>query len=149
MRTLIPCTIGSLWAVTQPAHAFPDEDSWAPIAGQDGDLLSDPLDTVSAPDIVGSADSSDEAYGSVAEWYADSDALYIRMRVNEDPTDSTYPLQEDAWAILIETDGDLSAYDYSIIANNLGSDLVLWENTTDGGGDWTDAPETELQQAKS
>lgn len=149
MRILIPSFITTISFVPTHAMAFPSDSEWTPILSQDGDLLSDPLDTVSAPDLVGTSDSSDDAYGSLAEWYADSSALYIRMRVNENPSDSPYPLQEDAWAILIDTDDDFSAYEYSIVANNLGSDLALWANTVDGGGDWSDEPETELESWSS
>ena len=117
MRTLPSQLSAVLLVLSPPALAFPDDDDWADVHDQLGDIFADPLDTVTDPDLVGSADSSDDAYGSLAQWYADEDGLYVRVRMDKDPSDDLYPLQEDAWAILIETDGDLSSYEHSIVAN--------------------------------
>jgi len=124
---------------------FPEEDGWNSLTIDDAVLTDALFDNMGSDtnDIVG--DLKDPA----GAWYADSDGLCFRMRVDEDPciaTDShgsCYQLSSDTWGALLSTDGDDTDFEYAILLTENGSRLNLAENT-DGDTDWIADAETTL-----
>ena len=117
------------------ALAWPAEEGWVAFT-RDGVEATDPG---SDHDADGVADGSvdlvgDETLGApVAYWYADDDALYLRMRVNEDPLLSADSLRASAWAFLLDTDGVDTTYEYQLGVTGPVGVLELNENTSDSG----------------
>jgi outer membrane protein OmpA-like peptidoglycan-associated protein len=117
------------------ALAWPDADAW-----RDLEQSAAPLEDTPDDATKGSANLVGDSTRSVGQWYADTDSLYFRMRLDGDPVDVS-SLQEDSWAVLIDLDGDANTFEYSVIANTYGISLVVWENSEGEG--WDDTPETE------
>ncbi|MDP6931960.1 MAG: hypothetical protein QGG40_03550, partial [Myxococcota bacterium] len=129
-----------LFLLPSSALAWPDTDAWEPLYSGGAPMEDDVYDNSGGDrvDLVG--DETDP----VAAWYVDDDHLYLRMRVNADPTDDPYPLNSDAWGYLLDTDGDDSAYEYAIIIHDNGANLDLMT----GGGDLETEP-TDLYSISS
>ena len=68
-------------------------------------------------DLVGDAVST----APVGYWYVDDTDLYFRIRVDADPGDGTYFASEGAWVVLIDNDGVLNTYEYSIAFSSDGA----------------------------
>lgn len=64
----------------------------------------------------------------------DLDTFYVRLRLDDDPRQGT-ALAPYAWGILIDTDGDLRFYEYSLQVNAKNpAQVELYQNTTKTGG---------------
>jgi hypothetical protein len=123
--------------VPTPAFAWPAEGDWEDLESG-GVSYVDPADDMvefNAPsylDLVG--DSTATAPAGL--WYVDATALYFRLRLDGDPSDSDYFASEGAWVVLIENDGDTSAYEYSIAYASDGSgtgSIKVFSNATKTG----------------
>ena len=68
------------------------------------------------------------------------------MRLDDTPlAGSGTELRPYGWGLLIDTDGDFSAYEFSLMADGITETLVFAENTTQGTtGDPSDVAETVL-----
>ncbi len=116
--------------------AWPADTAWVPFQKSGVDLV----------DFVSDHDSDSLAHGSVdlvgdsglgaavAYWYADDDALYFRMRVDDYPLSTTSPsnFRSSGWAFLLDTDGDPSNYEYQLGVDG-PSNLELNLNVIDTG----------------
>ncbi|MFT5685250.1 MAG: hypothetical protein ACI8RZ_006199 [Myxococcota bacterium] len=119
------------------ALAWPAEGDWEDLESG-GASYVDPADDMvefNAPsylDLVG--DSTATAPAGL--WYVDTTALYFRIRLDADPSDADYFASEGAWVILIENDGDTSAYEYSIAYASDGAgegSIKVFSNATKTG----------------
>jgi len=131
----VSLVLALLWS--GPAWAWPDDDDWLELT-QAGEPLPDDEYDNAGPDRVDLVGDSDAAAGS---WSFDETSVYLRLRINEDPGDSPYPISEDAYAVLFELDGDPSTFEYSLILNTSGAALGLYPNTTDNLDGWQDTPD--------
>jgi hypothetical protein len=123
--------------VPSTALAWPAESDWEDLEVSSVSLV-DPADdmveynSASYLDIVGDSTSVDAA----GLWYVDSTALYFRIRVDQDPSDEDHFSSEGSWVVLIENDGDTSAYEYSIAYTSDGdgsSSIQVYSNATKSG----------------
>ncbi|HEU5057246.1 MAG TPA: hypothetical protein VFU21_12005, partial [Kofleriaceae bacterium] len=119
-----PATGGSSREVLVP----PPESAFVPFRCGGG-LATDPVGDVAGAgqhrDAVGSA-------GRAAALRASDDTfLYLRLRLDDDPTQAAGDLRAFGWGFLIDGDGDTSTYELIGIAEGTGSDSVsLWGNTS-------------------
>ena len=104
--------------------------------------MSDPLadGMNNGREIVGSA-ASPAVYT-----YSDGVDFFVRLRVDEDPSqaDAVRPF---GWGLLIDTDGDFAAYEFSLLIDGTGNpkSVVLSQNTSPGTtGDPSDRAELVL-----
>jgi outer membrane protein OmpA-like peptidoglycan-associated protein len=124
-------------AATFPAPAT----AWTPVP-QAGAGISDPLadGMNNGREVVGS--STDAA----VYIYTDGVDFFVRLRVDDDPSqgDTVRPF---GWGLLIDTNNDFAAYEYSLMVDGTGNpkSVVLSQNTTPGTtGDPGDKAETIL-----
>ena len=109
------------------AQSFPADATWIPLE-QGGAVLEDPEHDQLAGDehvdLVG--DAADPA----GYWYADSDWLYLRQRINEDPWTSSAQsvLNSGSWAFGFETDGDSSTIELLVQLSGPSAYLSLHRN---------------------
>jgi hypothetical protein len=92
------------------AYAWPEEDAWvafqqagAPILDVVGDAEQGDSGVHGSVDIV--SDTSPEPDAAAGYWYADDDALYLRMRIDEDPSNGAENVRASNWGFLIDIDG--------------------------------------------
>ncbi len=108
-----------------------------------GDVAGDPVTGGAARDIVG--DATYPAFYRAA----DAENIYFRMRVSGDPRKpgSLTELQPSSWDVLVDTDGDLSTYEFMLTADgNLGGTGVHWvQNTLPDSTSPQDRAETLIQ----
>jgi hypothetical protein len=120
------------------AFTFPADEAWRPLL-QEGEYLDDPLGdgAGNGRDIVG------DATGAAIYVYTDGEALFVRMRVDVDPSAGDGQLGPYGWGLLIDTDADFTAYEYSLIADGIAEEIVFAENTEkETLGDPNDVAET-------
>lgn len=120
------------------AFTFPADDAWRPLL-QEGEYLDDPLGdgAGNGRDIVG------DATGAAIYVYTDGEALFVRMRVDVDPSGGDGELGPYGWGLLIDTNADFTSYEYSLIADGIAEEIVFAQNTEPGGlGDPNDVAET-------
>lgn len=119
------------------ALAWPASGDWEGLESG-GNPYVDPADDMvefNAPaylDLVG--DSTATAPAGL--WYVDADALYFRLRLDSDPSDSDHFASEGAWVVLIDNDGDTSSYEYSIAYASDGAgegSIQVFSNATKTG----------------
>jgi len=90
-------------------------------AGSDGDVLGDPVTGGNIRDVVG--DAAHPAFYRAA----DAANVYFRLRVNGDPRNPGGALSPSSWDVLLDTDGNLSTYEYMLTADgNMGGTKVQW-----------------------
>ena len=153
MSRITLCALACL-LLPASALAWPDSGQWAPIPQGAGYLEDEGqdqpgLEGENAWDLVG-VDPNYAAY-----WYLDESYLYLRMRLNDDPSGTTIPYT-GAWGLLVESDGDDADFEHSISLAGLGSQIVVQENSDDGEGvdesaetavtSWSDPFTTDLAQ---
>ena len=121
-------TAGTAWA-------WPADADWAPLT-RSGLEIGDPtLDAVGVPQRVDLVGSGGDA---ALYWWTDGVDLFLRMRLNGDPRSSPQPLNTDNFGFLIDTDGDRTDYELSVLTWAQGSTLQIHCNA--GGVGWTDTP---------
>ncbi len=117
------------WLVllSNPSFAWPADADWVALR-QNGDPLVD----VAGDHVVG--DPSLDLVGQLsmpaqptALWYADADALYVRLRVDGDPLTMTGAFRAQDWGVLVELDGD-DTFEYALIAESAAADLRAYPN---------------------
>lgn len=140
---LLPLAIG-LFVPFRALAAWPADEAWLAFQKGGVDLYDESSDhdndsiADGSVDLVGDEGLDDDADGvpgaAVAYWYADDDALYLRMRVNEYPLSAIdrTKFRSSGWAFLLDTDGDPSNYEYMLGIDGPSS-LELNQNTTDLG----------------
>ena len=110
-----------------PAYAWPTDADWAPLTQAGVDLVDERDDHQhddDSVDIVGTA--SDPA----GFWASDGDTLWFRIRVDEDPwsDSSETTLVPGGWAVVFETDGDTSTFEYALGVSGPPPYVVLAAN---------------------
>ena len=129
MRREIAIAIGLVAAAAAPARAqsFPNDADWDPFHCGDAamfDAVADEPGAVDERDLVG-----DEAEPA-AFHYSDADYAYLRLRLEEDPADTTGDLNPYAWGFEFDTDGDESTYEVLVIASGIDQTVSVYTNDT-------------------
>ncbi len=120
--------------VASPAAAatFPADDAWTPVtqAGQGiGDVTSDGQNN--GREIVGSTDFP-AVYVATDDTY-----FFFRLRLDENPVNGGQ-LRPFGWGLLIDIDGNLADWEFSVLVDGLDDVIELGENTNPtGSGDPT------------
>ncbi len=60
----------------------------------------------------------------------DATFLYLRMRIDGDPTQSADDLAPFGWGYEFDTDGTLTSYEHLALANGIGTDEITWQENT-------------------
>jgi large repetitive protein len=131
-----------LLLLSLPALAFPTDSDWAAIQAGGADLVDvfndHDRDGIGNPDGIDCV--GDNAVAAPAlYWYTDGASLWFRIRVDDTPwlvTDSL--LQPNAWSFLLDTDGNLDDFEYSLAVAGASPTVYLYRNSTgdtDGSGD--------------
>jgi len=109
-----------VWLILAPAAAaWPADDDWLAIEGG-GSALTD----VAGDDTLG--DGTVDLIDDPLAWYADSQTVYWRLTIADDPLDG--PLLVDrAWAVAIDTNGD-DAFDVLVVSEGPDGVLSTYEN---------------------
>jgi hypothetical protein len=139
---LILLIIGLLLG-SQPALAvtFPADEDWTPLTRSGVPVWDIVGDGQLERDLVG--DSSTPV--AFLAW--DAQHLFLRIRVDTTPIQSGTTLRPYAWGMEIDTDGDLTDYEFLLMVDGIANPDVLTfqENTTQGSvGDPNDNCETVL-----
>ena len=114
------------------ATEWPEAASWVPLTVE-GLTLTDPSGdhTGASPvDIVG------EEVSPAGYWYADGEALFLRLRIDSDPwTSSAHDyLQGGSWAVVFDLDGDATQVEFAAILTGPVPSVFLYEPQDDSEG---------------
>ncbi len=114
---------------------------WKPLE-QNGTAMGDPTSDGqnNAREVVG-----DSTHPAVYV-YADDTDFFVRLRLDDNPIQGAN-LRPYGWGILIDTDGNFNAYEFSLMVDGTGNPrrVVFAQNTTPGTtGSPQDTAETEL-----
>jgi hypothetical protein len=129
MRVMLVLGCVVAWAPLAAAQTveFPPEEDWTPLRCDDDvmtDGLADEPDALDERDLVGDDDAPAGLHA------ADEDFLYLRMRLDVDPTDGDgVTLSPFSWGMAFDLDGDLTTYDLLVLANGITAEISLFENT--------------------
>jgi MYXO-CTERM domain-containing protein len=122
------------------AAAWPSDAAWNAFsqAGEVvGDVLGDGEDL--GREVVGDRASSG------VYWYLDDTHVMFRFRLDEDPLLGAGDLQPYGWGLLLDVDGDFSAYEYAYMVDGSAEAVVVAQNTAPGTeGDPSDLADTDL-----
>ena len=127
--------------VARQATVFPPAASWIPIQQADlniGDIETDGANN--GREIVGSSSLP------AVFIFADDLEFSVRLRLNSDPTSGSN-VRPFGWGLLIDTDGNFNAYEFSVMIDGTGNPrrVVFAQNTSPGTtGSPQDTAETEL-----
>lgn len=125
---MAPCAMGWLVLIALPtAHAWPDPPQWRPFAVQ-GVPVEDPVD----PEVPGARDLVGDSSAPVASWWADDEALWLRVRVDASPVQPDGGWSDGVWGVQIERTGD-GVSDVLILADGTGA-LRGWADVGGLGG---------------
>src|SRR5687768_6355589 len=96
------------------AWAWPGDLEWGELTAGGGVLVDDADDMLdyNSPswlDLVGDAVANTPA----GYWHVDETDLALRFRLDADPS-GVIPAEEGSWVALLETDGDLTTYEFSL-----------------------------------
>jgi hypothetical protein len=106
------------------AQAFPPDTAWVPFpcgVGPMVDAVRDQTGAIQERDIVGDAQSPAGFRAT------DSDFLYLRLRVDDNPVQGTN-LKPFAWGFAFSTDGQASTYQVLVTVDGANRSLSLYRN---------------------
>ena len=107
------------------AFAWPAATDWVAIQSG-GVAVEDPSD-----DVIGSTDLALEIGSNVSvpafQWFADADDVFFRITVMDDPMSSGM-FKSMTWGVLIETDGDLTNFEYVVASSGVTAQLEAYSN---------------------
>ncbi len=107
------------FAQTRTAHAQSfDTVTWTPLTRSGGVVTDAPGPSAGERDVVG------DAANVAAHVTSDATALYLRVRVNDKPTNADGTFKGSLWGCVVDTDGVLTTYEYLVILD--GQDSVHW-----------------------
>lgn len=138
-RVVSACIALLVVATAAQAQSFPDDGGWTPLT-RGGVPLGDPATDGSdrGRELVG------DSTNGCAYVASDDDYLYLRMRLDTNPT-FLGALRPYTWGVELDLDGDLSAYEYVIRVDGTTSQISLAHNTaSNGAGDPRDNAEAVL-----
>jgi hypothetical protein len=114
------------WSWTAWAQDFPEGDgAWRVLPCGD-EPMTDPW-----RDEPGASDERDlvgDESGPTAARSADEDFVYLRMRLDQDPMPGG-DARPFAWAMLLDSDGELTSYEVLLQVNGISGMLELYRNT--------------------
>lgn len=108
------------------AQAFPPDTEWSPLYCGDQRMRDDLRDVVGAEgpmDVVGD-DARPAGLRSV-----DDDFLYLRLRVDGDPTTGSAFSPDMAWGMAFDLDEDFESYELLAVIDGTSGEVRLYENT--------------------
>jgi len=121
-----------------------NDSRWRPLE-QNGVFMGDPS--------VDGQNNAREVVGSITYpavyVYADDTDFFVRLRLDDNPIQGAN-LRPYGWGILIDTDGNFNAYEFSLMVDGTGNPrrVVFAQNTSPGTtGSPQDTAETELSSA--
>jgi outer membrane protein OmpA-like peptidoglycan-associated protein len=123
--------LGGLLALSLPATAFawPADTAWAPVSGTQ--VLDSDLDRAgggSFLELVGTA-------GDPSIWWSiDTDSVYLRLHVVENPTGVVGSLDNGVWGIAIDADATPGDYELLVDASSSFGALQLFANLANTPG---------------
>jgi hypothetical protein len=80
--------------------------------------------------------------------YTDGSSVFFRLRLDTDPAQNATALRSFGWGVLIDTDSNFAAYEYSIMVEGVANQLVYGKNTSPTNvGDPADVADTILYTA--
>ncbi len=124
--------------VSASAQQFPVDEAYRPWPCDMG-VMTDPFQDESGAiferDLIG------DVAAPTGLRAADSDFLYIRLRVDQDPAPGGNP-RPFAWGLLMDTDGDASIYEVMLVADGGDGTVSIYRNTSGTPGDARDAPDS-------
>jgi hypothetical protein len=107
------------------AQEFPEEAAWVPLPCRGGpmtDGFADEAGATAERDIVGEA-------ATPAGWHAaDSEFLYLRLRLDKDPAPGG-SLRPFSWGIEIDLDSELTTYEVLLLVAKSADAVLLYRNT--------------------
>jgi hypothetical protein len=122
------------WGSASAQVVFPGDAAYSPWPCQAGvmiDPVHDEAGATAERDLVG------EEAAPAGLRAADSQFLYLRLRVDSDPRLGT----ARAWGFLVDTDGDASTYEVLLAADGGTQTVSIYTNTTSQPGDARDPPD--------
>lgn len=127
MSLLLLLLSSSAWA------AWPGTSSWVPLA-QGGTPITD-----GAQDMTGTDESTDlvgTTTNAAGYWFTDGDTVWFRLRLNETPEQGggIRDLQDHGWGVALNTDSDLSNFEYVVAVDQLTGVLTLRQNVDGSAG---------------
>jgi outer membrane protein OmpA-like peptidoglycan-associated protein len=124
----------TLLLITASATAadWPTDDAWIPLTVGD-QVMTDPQgDHVGGDpiDLVG------DELSPVGAWFADQDTVFLRMRVDDDPWQSSAQdyLQSGSWAAVFDLDGDPETLELAVVLTGPSPSVFLYEPVDDAKG---------------
>ncbi|MBM4376463.1 MAG: OmpA family protein [Deltaproteobacteria bacterium] len=145
LRTLIALTLALVGFVIPSrglAANFPADTDWVSVKTVAGGLSDGADSPGGGRDIVGTN------VAPAAFVYLGADELFIRLRVNDKPTQGG-ELSAFGWGFLFDTDGLFNNYEFALMASGKANDkaMILAQNTTPQNlGRPDDTAETELHR---
>ncbi len=144
-RALLPGLLGLLCVLAWPETAlaaWPADADWIAV-NQGGSSQADGTldENTDYRNVVG-----DASYPATY-WYNDGVHLSFRMRLDGSPQGGGGQnlLKPFGWGVLIDTDGDWSDYEFSVIANGIDESVTFYQNTSQNTAyDASDPPEVTL-----
>jgi hypothetical protein len=143
MRTELLSAIALTCALVSlpPAHAqdFPPDAGWTALRCGDAPM-SDPVGDV--PGAVDERDIVGDTAAPAGLRAVDDDYLYLRLRLDRDPTTSAGALRPFAWGFLFDLDLEPTSYELLIRASGADQTVSLFRNaTTTSPDDPADPPD--------
>jgi MYXO-CTERM domain-containing protein len=126
------------------AEAFPTSPAiWQPLLHLGAPITDPAADPLVFDDLQ--RDIVGDAANPAVFITSDADHLFLRIRLNVSPEESASNLHgTTAWGCMIDVDGDLTAYDYLLLADGSGNDFFRFFSNASKGTNTTDSAETEL-----
>lgn len=112
-----------------PARAqdFPAEGDWEEFHCGDSAMWDDAADE---PTAVDERDVVGDELQPAGFHYADPDYAYLRLRLEEDPSETNGDLRPFAWGFEFDTDGDDSTYEVLVLASGVDQTVSVYSNDT-------------------
>lgn len=135
---LAPC-------VSASAQQFPADEAYRPWpcnAGVMTDLFQDESGATFERDLIG------DVAAPTGLRAADSEFLYVRLRVDKDPAPGGNP-RPFAWGLLLDTDTVASTYEVMLIADGGPRTVSIYRNTSGVPGDARDPPDSPAVSVQS
>jgi len=112
--------------MTQSAVAFPADAEWKAIQQGNavmGDITTDGTDS-QGREIIG------DAGNPAVQVFMGATHYFVRLRLSESPLTMQGDLGSFGWGLLLDTDGDLNDYEFSIFVDGIRDEVSFQQNTT-------------------
>ncbi|HEY8144128.1 MAG TPA: hypothetical protein VIG06_15685 [Kofleriaceae bacterium] len=114
-------------AAAAPARAqdFPADPDWEEFHCGDDAMYDDAGDE---PGAVDERDVVGDELEPAGFHYADPDFAYLRLRLEEDPSEANGDLRPFSWGFEFDTDGDASTYEVLVLASGIDQTVSVFTN---------------------